>query len=112
MTRNRTSSTKINRTTITRKHIREKQLYGYFKRQTDKISHEMTWIWLRKGDIKRKTESLLTEAQNNATWTNSVKAKIDETQQNSKCRLCGIRDETIDHIFDAYCTAGQTLKNS
>ena len=28
-----------------------------------------------------------------------MKAKIDKTQQNSKCRLCGDRDETINHII-------------
>ena len=27
------------------------------------------------------------------------KARIDKTQQNSKCRLCGDRDETINHII-------------
>ena len=25
--------------------------------------------------------------------------RIDKTQQNSKCRLCGDRDETINHII-------------
>ena len=47
---------------------------------------------------KRKTETLLIAAQNNAIRTNYVKAKIDETQDNSKFRLCGDRDETINHI--------------
>ena len=28
-----------------------------------------------------------------------MKARIDKTQQNSKCRLCGDRDETINHII-------------
>ena len=28
-----------------------------------------------------------------------IKARIDKTQQNSKCRLCGDRDETINHII-------------
>ena len=27
------------------------------------------------------------------------KAKIDKTQQNSKCKLCGDRDETINHVM-------------
>ena len=40
-----------------------------------------TWIWLRKGNLKRETESLL----NNTIKTNYIKAKIDKTQQNSKC---------------------------
>ena len=31
--------------------------------------------------------------------TNHIKARIDKTQPNSKCRLCGDRDETINHII-------------
>ena len=38
-------------------------------------------------------------AQNNAIRTNYIKAIIDNTQQNSKCRLRGDRDETINHII-------------
>ena len=40
----------------------EKQLYGYFKQQSDKIAHETTWTWLKNGNLKRKTESLLIAA--------------------------------------------------
>ena len=54
---------------------------------------------LRKGNLKRETESLLIAAQNNAKRTNHIKARIDKTQQNSKCRLCGERDDTINHII-------------
>ena len=46
-----------------------------------------------------ETESLLIAAQDNAIITNHIKARIDKTQQNSKCRLCGDRDETINHII-------------
>ena len=78
-TRNNTENKKINRKTITRKQKwEEKQLYGYFKRQTKEISHEKTWIWLRKGDLKRATESILIVAQNNSVQTNYVKVKIDK----------------------------------
>ena len=31
--------------------------------------------------------------------TNHIKARIDKTLQNSKCWLCGDRDETINHII-------------
>ena len=62
----------------------EKQLYGYFKRQTRAKFH---------------TKSILIAAPNNAIRTNYVKAKIDKTQQNSKCRLWGDRDETINHVI-------------
>ena len=31
--------------------------------------------------------------------TNNVKPKIDKTQENSKCRICGDKDKTIKHII-------------
>ena len=40
---------------------------------------------------KGKLQSLLIAAQNNVLRTNWIKAKIDNTQQNSKCDLCGDR---------------------
>ena len=72
------------------------QLYGRFKRLINTISH---WTWLRKGNLNRETESLLLAALDNAIRTNHIKARTDKTQQNSKCRLCGDRDETINHII-------------
>ena len=94
--RNNTDNTIDNRMTKTWKQKWEgKQLHGRFKRLINNISHDKTWTWLRKGNFKRKTESLLTAAQNSAIRTNH----INTTQQNSKCRLCGDRDETINHII-------------
>ena len=62
------------------------------------ISHDKTWTWLRKGIFKRETESLLIAAQNDVR-TNRVKARMEKTQQNSKCSLCGDRDVIINHII-------------
>ena len=39
--------------------------------------------------------------------TNYVKAKIDKMQENSKCRLCGDRDETINHRRSECSKLGQ-----
>ena len=98
-TRNNTN-TRISRTTITRKQKWEKkQLYGRFKWLTSDISHEKMWSWLRKGNLKRETESLQIAAQNNAIRTNHINARIDTMQKNSKCRLCGDRDKTINPII-------------
>ena len=98
--RNDTDNTMDNRMTITRKQKWDgKQLYGRFKRLINNISHDKTWTWLRKGNFKRETESFLIAAQNNAIRTNHIKARIDKTQQNSKCRLCGDKDETINHMI-------------
>ena len=58
--RNSKDNIKVNRSTIMRKQKwEEKQLYGYFKRQTDKFSYEKTWTWLRKRNFKRETKFLL-----------------------------------------------------
>ena len=84
-----------NRTTITRiQKWEEKQLYGWFKWLISNISHEKTKTWLRKGNLKRGTESFQITAQNNPIWNSHIKARIDKTQ-----RLCGERDETINYII-------------
>ena len=57
------------------------------------------WTWLRKGNLMTEIESFVIAAENNAKRTNHIKAKIDMTQQNSKCRLCGDKNKTINHII-------------
>ena len=70
----------VNRITRTWKQKwKEKQLYGYFKRQTDEIPHEKTWTWIRKGNYKKETEPPLIATENNTIRTNYVKAKMDKT---------------------------------
>ena len=97
-----------NRMTITRKQKWQgKQLYGRFKRLINNISHDKTWIWLRKGNFNRENESLLIAAQDSAIRTNHIKARLDKTQQNSKCRLCGDRDETINLIISEFIKFAQ-----
>ena len=106
--RNNTDNTIDNRMTKTRKQKWEgNQLHGRFKRLINNISHDKIWTWLRTGSFKRETESLLIAAQNSATRTNHIKARIDKTQQNSKYRLCGDRDETINHIISECITLAQ-----
>ena len=86
--------------TITRKQKWEvEQLYGHFKQLISNIAHRKMWTWLIKGNLKRETESLQIAVQNNAIRTNHIKARIDKTQQNSRCRLHGNRDKIINHII-------------
>ena len=86
-------------TTARKQKWEGKQLYGRFKRLVHNISHQKTWTWLRKGNLKREAESLLIAAQDHAIRPNHIKARIDKTQQNNKCWTCGNRDETINHII-------------
>ena len=97
--RNDTDNTIDDRMTTRKQKWEKKQLYDRFKRLINDISHQKTWTWLRKGKLKRETESLLIAAQDLAIRTNHIKARIDKTQQNSKCRLCGDWGETINHII-------------
>ena len=105
---NYTDNTIVNRMTKTRKQKwEEKQLHGRFKRLINNISHDKTRTWLKKGDFVSETESLLMAVQKSAIWTNHIKARIDKTQQNSKCRPCGDRDETFNHIISECCKLAQ-----
>ena len=54
----------------------------------------------KKGKLKRENESFIITAQNNAIRTSYAETKIDKTENNSKCRLCGDKDETINHIIN------------
>ena len=70
-------------------------------------NHQLTVMWKTWGrnwwnylqenldtTTKGRSQSLLVAAENNnAIRTNFIKEKIDYTQQNSKCRLCGQKDE-------------------
>ena len=46
-------------------------------------------------------------AQNSAIRTNHIKARRDKTQQNSQCRVCSDRDETINHIISGCSKSAQ-----
>ena len=105
--RNDMDNTIDDRMATTRKKMGKKQLYGRFKRLINNISHQKTWTWLRKGNLKREMEYLLIAAQDNAIKTNHIKARINKTQQNRNCRLCGDRDETINHIISECSKSAQ-----
>ena len=81
-----------------KKNWRQKKLHGKFVSSTDDITGADRWTWIQKGTLKRQTESLIMAAQEQALRTNVVKAKIDRTQSDSKCRLCKTVDETVMHI--------------
>ena len=67
-------------------------------RQTKEVRSEQSWVWLQNGDLKRETETLTVATQNQSIRTNLVKAKIDESQKGTLCRLCKKADESIDHV--------------
>ena len=56
----------------------------------------------KRREYKKRNRILIIAAQKQAIRTNAIKAKINKTQAESKCRLCGKVDETVRHIKCEY----------
>ena len=86
-----------------------KALHGQYLKDTDgKTDCEITWNWLKNGYLKKETEGFIMAAQDQAIRTNAIKAKIDKTSSDSKCRLCKVKEETIDHLVSSCSKIAQT----
>ena len=48
--------------------------------------------------LQRETEALITAAQDQAIQTNYIKAAIDKSQIDAKCKMCRDKNETVIHI--------------
>ena len=82
------------------KRWQSKPLHGqYLQDIKDKTDNYITWSWLKNGELKKETEGFLTAAQDQALRTNAIKAEIDKVTEDSKCRLCKEKDETVDHLI-------------
>ena len=80
------------------KQWKEKQLRGKFIRETEEVSEE-TWGWIRKGYLKKETEVLIFEAQEQALRTYWISKSIDGQEVSEECRICGERDDSITHLI-------------
>ena len=81
---------------------KEKMMHGQLLTQMEEVAHKDQWLWLEEGGLKSKTEALIMAARKQALRTNLVKAKIDKTQDNSKCRIFGKTDESTNHLLSEY----------
>ena len=86
----------------------EKTLHGQFIRETEKVADKQSWSWLKQGDLKRETESLIFAAQEQALRTNAIKASIDKQNISPACRMCGNASESVTHITSACQKLAQT----
>ena len=76
-----------------------KQMYGQFIRDMpESTDKEKPWVWLRKCDLKKRSEALICSAQEQAIRTNYVKYHIDECVHSPSCRMWGETSETVSHI--------------
>lgn len=92
-----------------RERWKSKPLHGQYIRDIEgKVDSVKTWDWLSAGELKKETEGLIMAAQDQALRTNAIKAKIDKTTADSKCRLCKEKEETVDHLISACSKIAQT----
>jgi NADH:ubiquinone oxidoreductase subunit F (NADH-binding) len=77
-----------------------KKMHGQLSRNLDEklVDIEQSYRWLKSGDIKGETESIIVAAQDQVISTNYFKNKIFKEETESKCRLCKQHEETIDHL--------------
>ena len=80
------------------KNWKSKAMNGQHLRQTEENSAKETWQWMKRGSLKRETESMIIAAQDQALRTNYRKAKIEKSTNVSTCRLCKEKEETVSHI--------------
>ena len=76
----------------------EKPLHGRFLKDTEKVSTERTWQWLKGGHLKKETEAMVCAAQEQVLRVNSIKNHIDGQDVSPMCRLCGESSETVMHL--------------
>ncbi len=62
-------------------------------------SNKQTKLHTRKSEHDYERETSREKQSYRGTKQYHIKVKIDNMQQNSKCRLCGEKDETINHII-------------
>jgi hypothetical protein len=80
-------------------NYRTKRMHGQFLRQTeDLIDQKESMRWIEEGYMKRGTENLLMAAQEQSLRTRKTRHAIDKANVDPKCRLCAVKDETVDHL--------------
>ena len=76
--------------------LEEKKLHSVFFRETKGVRDEKdTWLWLKKGVLKRETEGSILAAQEQALRLNWVKRMIDKEECSPRCRMCDRENETV-----------------
>jgi hypothetical protein len=84
-------------------------LAGQYIRDIEKVSNvHNSMQWLKKGYLKKETEGFIVAAQDQALRTNAFKVKIEKQGGSPMCRLCGIKEETVDHLVSSCSKIAQT----
>ena len=74
----------------------------------DGTARKKSWMWLEKGHLKKHTEELIMAAQSQSIRTKAIKAKIDKSEEDPRCRMCKAKDETVNHLLSDCPKLAQT----
>ena len=75
-----------------------KPLHGYYPQAcAELIDQKLHFLWHFKGFLTGETEGLLIAAQDQALSTRAMQ-HIYSAATSPLCRLCGSRDETVEHL--------------
>ena len=66
-----------------------KLLHGRFLKDTEKVSTDKSWQWLKGGHLEKETEVMVCVAQEQELRVNLIKNHIDGQDVSPMCRLCG-----------------------
>ena len=72
-----------------------KRMHSAFMRGTEEVrDNNNSWLWMKKGYLKKEIEGLIMAEQDQSLRTRWVKHYIDRTTDTPKCRMCGKIDES------------------
>ena len=75
-----------------------KPLHGQFRKATEEVRSKRSWDWLKKGYLKKETESTILAAQDQALCTRNLRNAVYRENVESICCVCGAADETVAHV--------------
>ena len=77
----------------------QKRKHSAFMRGTEEVRDDNnSWLWMKKGYLKKETVGLIIAAQDQSLETRWVKHYIDRTTDSLKCRMYGKMDENVNHL--------------
>ena len=81
-----------------REKYERKPLQGQFIKATEEVRSKRSWDWLKKGYLKKETESTIVAAEDQVLCTRNLRNVVYRENFQSICRVCGAADETVAHI--------------
>ena len=89
-----------------------KGLHGQFWKGIENVKGEGSWDWMKKGYLKKETESTIVAAQDQALCTRNMRENVFGENVSSFCRVCGQVEETVAHIVAECSKLARNFRNN